>query len=396
MAITIILGAGASKASSTHYPLLNKMLSEIFNYANKPKEAEKFIAPQYITKQRLLLTYSVKKALNQPVIALEQENISQETINNYFSQIFKKIINEKITISEIFKKLDDHAITDESATKAHWALTHAISVYMLQLYIINSLGNSNQAFISLLSLIEKFFNSNISINIIDFNYDCLLERYRYEYQGSSGATFGWEIGRSRLVLSSAIKNNLTNIINSQIFIEPLDGDNFIKKVNLIKPHGDLCTFLNGTNGIYYTGGRHSQATTALFPEKLSDISETDNYLRSSIMPPTNSRRRHSSSFYEDELSKLKLALLKSSLFIIIGWSAKGTDNFYNDLFSDALTKNSKNKRLFIIDRAQGGDQRNLVNRFCKLFCMSSDQINFNYDGFTKESVIKLRHILEGT
>jgi hypothetical protein len=190
------------------------------------------------------------------------------------------------------------------------------------------------------------------------------------------------VGRNRTVIEDEISaNKLTQLIKARKFKSPLDGEVFKSKITLIKPHGDMCTYLMGKNDIYYRGIRHSQTTSALFPEKLSDITEKDNYVRTSIMPPTNSKRRHSSVFYDDELLRLKKALSESAVFIIIGWSAAGADEYYNYVFHDTIDCASE---IFIIDK---NDTRLKIQ---ELFGSKAQLMQIQTDGFTEASVQNLR------
>lgn len=151
----------------------------------------------------------------------------------------------------------------------------------------------------------------------------------------------------------------------------------------------MCTFLFGKTGIYYRGGlRHSQSTSALFPPKLADATEDDDFLRSSIMPPSNSRRRHSSVFYDGELSRFKKALENSSTFIIIGWSAKGSDEYYDEIFNEIFQNNDREVTVYIIDKIDTSE------RVKELFGDRCQIKSLQLDGFTGESISKLKERLK--
>jgi hypothetical protein len=296
------------------------------------------------------------------------------------------------SLEKIFDLLAKQEVDNyESVTKAHWALTHAISFFMLQMFSLkHSQEHFDRAHIILNSLIEELLQSGYTVNVIDFNYDCLLERLRVVYGGSSKASFGWDMGRPRKVLADEFGvNAISELVKAGKFREPWDGENFPIKANLIKPHGDMCTFLLGKTGIYYRGGlRHSQSTSALFPLKLTDITEGDTFLRTSIMPPTNSRRRHSSVFYNEELSRFKTALENSLMFIIIGWSAKGSDEYYDDIFKEVVQNSDREVKVYIIDKMDISEQiKELFGNHCQI---KSIQV----DGFTGESISKLREHLK--
>lgn len=394
LSATIFIGAGPSKAfTMCPYPLLNEMLDKMLSFArNLPDEIEnKEMLEYYLPKQKLFLTYAIMRAIDEPCEQLEIGDIDNREIDSRFENTVNIIKQKKYSLDKIFKLLAEKEAGDyKSATKAHWALTHAISFFMLQMFSLkHSQSKFDRAHINLNSLIEELLIQGLNVNIIDFNYDCLLERIRVEYGGSSKATFGWDIGRPRKVLADDLAvETMSELVKMGKFREPWDGERFPRKANLIKPHGDMCTFLLGKSGVYYRGGlRHSQSTSALFPKKLADISETDDFLRASIMPPTNSRRRHSSVFYDEELLRFKSALMNSSIFIIIGWSAKGSDEYYNEIFNEALQTDNREVKIFIIDKM---DTRERVK---ELFGSKCQIKSFQTDGFTGESVLKLKEVL---
>ncbi len=395
MSITIILGAGASKAfTMCPYPLLGEMLQKMFQFAVElPEEIDnKRMFESYIYKQRLLLTYSVMKAVNEPSRKFEKGTIKNQEIDYHFKKTYERIIQNGYGLDNIFELLSQQEADDyDSTTKAHWALTHAISFYMLQMFSMKHIeAHFDRAHIYLVRLIDRLLKLGHSVNVIDFNYDCLLERIRKDYAGSSGATFGWDMGRERLILADDIHSGtLSDLVKGQKYREPWVKEDFPLQAKLIKPHGDMCTFLWGVSGICYRGGlRHSQSTSAIFPSKLSDPTKRDNYLRSSIMPPTKSRRRHSSQFYSEELQRVNTALNESSIFLSIGWSAKGTDKFYDEIFGDSFHRKNARVKIFIIDKVDTQD------RILELFGNEAEIKDLQTCGFNQNSVLSLEKSIE--
>lgn len=389
--ITIIIGAGASKAFTVSpYPLLSKMLEEMFQFAkelptsmNHKKDCER-----YLSKQRLYLSYAIKKALNDSVKEFETRRVKNNEIEDHFFQTHKRIQQNGYSIDKIFEELEKQDYN--SSTKAHWALTHAIGFYMVQMRAMRDANEyEDRAHIELIRLIEKKLKSGHSVSVIDFNYDCLIERIRDEYSGSSNATFGWDVGRKRKVIKDDYSLCPSDLVRKCQFMEPLDERDFRIKAKLIKPHGDMCSFLKGNTEIYYKGGRHSQSTISIFPEKLSDITEGDTFLRSSIMPPTKSRRRHSSKFYDKESHRFRSALKASDIFIIIGWSAQGSDTFYDCVFRGCKESFEEHKpKVFIIDK------KDTTSRIKELFG-SNSQVNYLCTcGFKEESICELSRCIE--
>lgn len=206
MDIAIILGAGASRAFKMNpYPLLTEMLEKMFQFAERiPDGIEiKDDLERYLPKQRLFLSYAIARALNEPYQQLEVGSIDNNEITRHFDNIAKIIYQNRYSLDKIFELLANQETDDyESITKAHWALTHTISFFMLEMFSLkHSQEHFDRAHIILNSLIENFLQSKYVVNVIDFNYDCLLERLRVEYGGSSHATFGWHVGRPRKVLA---------------------------------------------------------------------------------------------------------------------------------------------------------------------------------------------------
>ncbi|OHB82946.1 MAG: hypothetical protein A3J73_03645 [Planctomycetes bacterium RIFCSPHIGHO2_02_FULL_38_41] len=393
--VTIILGAGASKAfTMCPYPLLSEMLQKMFQFSIELPEqiSNKRMFESYLYKQRLLLTYSIMKALNEPSQRFEKEIIENEEIDYHFKRTYDRIVQNGYGLDKIFELLaQQEAVNYDSVTEAHWALTHAISVYMLQMFCMKQIGGHfDRAHIYLVSLINRLLKLGHSVNVVDFNYDCLLERIRIEYAGSSSATFGWDVGRKRFVIADDIHSGtVSDLVKAQKFREPWVKEDFPLQAKLIKPHGDMCTFLWGMSGIYYRGGlRHSQSTSAIFPKKLSDITEHDDYLRSSIMPPTKSRRRHSSKFYSEELQRFKIAINESSIFVIIGWSAKGTDKFYDEIFRKSFHLKNDRAKIFIIDKVDTRD------RILELFGPEAEIKDLQTCGFNQNSALSLEKSIE--
>jgi hypothetical protein len=226
------------------------------------------------------------------------------------------------------------------------------------------------------------------VSVIDFNYDCVLE---YEKRGcGTNVSFNWNCGRDRVVIADTSMNDKrtpSELVAAKCFRKPWDSEeNHKTSAILIKPHGDFCTFLLGDQEIYYRGGRHSQTTTAIFPEQLEDISPKDNFLRFSILPPTISRFRHGSIFYVDEMTRMQSSLNDCDAVLIIGWSANGTDSFYEDIFATALENKSSGPDIYIIDKSSKEEIKNTANRVCALFNYKAKVKNININGFDEEAV----------
>ena len=407
MEITIILGAGPSKAYERWpYPLLADLLSQMLNYATPSyvknfkdenvREQHRRYLLRYGLKQRLYLAYALMKAYGKRVSHLENVDISKRDINQFFNLARKETKNRKFGLGQVFANLNkQEQFNYESVTRAHWALAHAISFYMLQMVMAEEaqreIGHIDNAHVKLINLISDLIQAGKTVNVIDFNYDCVLER-AWEGRGEN-RKFGWDYGGKinvfhddDLPISILAKENRYRI--------EWDGNIGSNLVKIIKPHGDMCTFLRGKGDIYYRGGKHSKATSAIFPLALKDIAEDDQFARSSIMPPTELRfRRHSSDFYKKELHRFKTALKKSKVFIIIGWSASGTDRFYHKIFRPIFRSRPRSPQLYVIDksfnRKEGVD---LQNNLKGLFGNDIQIKDMQMCGFNEAAVEKLRHL----
>jgi len=238
----------------------------------------------------------------------------------------------------------------------------------------------------LIILIDKMLERGISVNVVDFNYDCVLERVWFRRP-----RFGWKCGRERKVIADEMDDTpLSALVEANRFQPPLDEKKYSTWAGLIKPHGDMCTFLRGTTEVFYRGERHSKTTTATFPPKLADISSEDRFVRSSIMPPTDSRYRHKSKFYDQERQRLIQALIDCETFIIIGWSASGTDSFYQNIFHPIFRDNTRHPRLYVIDWSpDGAPDTDLQNRLRELFGDNVTLQDIQMCGFNKATVENL-------
>lgn len=418
MKITIILGAGASKAyEKLPYPLLNKMLKKMLKYASQlyferlPEEDERRILfsqekmQSYLRTQRLYLSYSLMKALRIKGPNFEKPLINDSVIDRQFEIVLKKVDKKDISIADIFAKFKTAEKSKSGyrvVTKAYWALAHAISFYMLQMIIFEraqaKIGYIDNAHVMLLKLISQFLERGVGVNVVDFNYDCLLERGWCDLVDNR--TFGWDYGRERKVFKND-DFSLSDLARmDQIEIQN-DGKRLPLLANIIKPHGDMCTFLRGTKDIFYRGGRHivkdaNGIECSIFPKALTDINKQDKFVRSSIVPPSGSKLRFRSSYYKQEQRRLKLALTESEIFIIIGWSASGTDRYYQKVFRPIFNDPARtNKpRLFVITKTSDFKEcLNLHENLKNLFGRNMKIDEIHLCGFNESSVDRLGKFL---
>ena len=346
--ITIILGAGASKAyARCPYPLLPDLLPDILTKADTNTDD----LPSEGGRLRLYLAYALREAyaLNGP--RLDNELVPARVIQQEFDRV-KAVPKDLFNLPTIFQEIE--LVSDPTRTRAYWALAHAIGWYMclMSKRDIDARPNSriDKAHAKLILLIDQLLSDGVTVTVVDFNYDCVLERVRY---GLGAPRFGWYYGRERKVIADTTGNTSpSSLVEAESFQTPLDERQYATWTGLIKPHGDMCTFLRGPREVYYRGLPHSHTTVAIFPQKLADIRPDDKFVRSSIMPPANSRFRHMSEFYEQEKNQLITALSESDGFIIIGWSASGTDEFYKEIFTPIFQ--NKSPRLYVVNRSSDG------------------------------------------
>lgn len=386
-AITIILGAGSSYAYSRYpYPLLKDLLSEMLDHADKLHGKA--------GRQRLYLAYALGKAYGLDIQELESgEKIQEEVIQRKYEDA-KRIHKLKASITDIFSNIEK--LSNDNSTTAYWALSNSIGIYMWQMAKLNisqtNLGHRDTAHKKLVDLINKLLLDGCSVTVIDFNYDCVLE---FEKSGrGTNVNFNWDCGRERIVIADILDNRTpSEIVAAKCFMKPLDEENYAVSAQLIKPHGDYCTFLLGDQKIFHEGGRHSQTSMAIFPKELRDISHNDNFLRCSILPPTESRFRHSSVFYDEEVRRMKSSLTNCEAVLIIGWSAGGADSFYRNIFEIASKNRPSGPDIYIIDKSSKVEAKNLTNRVNKLFNNTATVKHTNVCGFDEEAVRKLERCL---
>lgn len=386
--LTIFLGAGSSKAYERYpYPLQTELLEEIFVYADKLIDRG--------VRQRLYLAYAVGKAYGIDIQELKTgKNITTEVIREKYEHAKRAHKLNNSSIDEIFDKIE--RISDDSCTIAYWALSNAIGVYMWQMSEANisqpSIGLIDTAHRKLIDLINEFLSNGCMVSVVDFNYDCVLE---FEKTGrGKNINFNWDCGRKRKVIGDITDERTpTELVEANCFREqPCDNENSIASapsVQLIKLHGDMCIFLRGDKEIYYQGGRHSQTTTALFPKQLKDISPNDNFLRCSILPPTKSRLRHQSIYYDEERKRMISSLINCDAVLIIGWSVSGADNFYVDEFRNALGNKSSGTDIYIIDKSSEEYADKLKRRVNELFDNKAIIKNIDTQGFNEKAVSSL-------
>lgn len=405
MKITIILGAGSSKAyEKWSYPMLNELLSQMLCFANQSYvekfpngDARREYFLPYQGKQRLYLAYSLMKVFGLKQKNLEKKDVAQAFIDKQFALIVEKVIKEGLDLGVAFKILRRLEKTDyESVTRAHWALSHAITYYMLQMGTeVNEKNVTTKidcAHRKLINLIDDMLNLGYEVSVVDFNYDCILEQEWNDL--GDNRKFGWNICRKRNVLEDSF-DPMSVLAKANRFQAPWDGDDWAKKVNLIKPHGDMCTFLRGTTNVYYRGGRHSKMGSAIFPLALSDVKDDDIFVRSSIMPPTDSKLRHKSDFYELECLRIKKDLTESKIFVLIGWSARGSDHFYRrKIFQPAFQNRSHSPQLYVITKSSTKKEFvDLQNNLGKLFGDKMKLRNMQICGFNEAAVEKLGRLI---
>lgn len=387
--ITVILGAGASKAyDRLRYPLLPNLLPEILSSAAA--------LPGTGGKQRLYLAYALVSAYSLGGPNLDKNEVREEIIQEQFLRL-RALPEIQLQIVKAFQELE--AMGGDTATRAYWALTHAIAFYMLQMAREDIdrpwLGPVDRGHKKLITLIDDLLSVGGTVGVVDFNYDCVLERVKF---GLNTPRFGWNCGRERKVIADEMDDTpLSLLVDADRFQRPLDERNDPGRVELIKPHGDMCTFLRGPEDVFYRGGRHSQTTTAVFPERLADISPDDRFVRSSILPPTNSRFRHMSKFYACEAQRFEKALEESETVVVIGWSASGADTFYDDLIRPLWQRNARGPAVFVIDYqsedTRQHDSNALLDRLQYLFDGKATFKEVEMSGFSEATVKKLRRFL---
>ena len=153
--ITVILGAGASKAYERQpYPLLNELLSAILDYADR--------LPGIGGRQRLYLAYALGKCYGIDTSELDTALVSATVIQNYFEHV-KSIQYE--SIEKVFKKLDE-----SNETRAYWALSNAIGIHVFQMMEqdINHhcYSHTDASHKKLVLLLDKLLRADYTINVV--------------------------------------------------------------------------------------------------------------------------------------------------------------------------------------------------------------------------------------
>ncbi len=374
--VTIILGAGASAACDPcRYPALRELLSRMLQDVGS-------LSSPGAAKQGLYLAYAIRTAhrLDGP----SPEGLGTGVIQTEVERV--KRLSPRL--DEVFGTLEG----PEGETRAYWALASAIGIYMYRMYETEP-NLKSKAHRALLDLVDKMVSRGTVVNVIDFNWDCLVERMWWSYHGYG---FGWNCGRNRHVIEGVGGENeptMSELAKAGSFRKsPWDEEErtYARRARLIKPHGDMCTFLRGQADIFYCGGRHGQTTFGLFPRRLADMGSVDEDVRSSILPPTNSRWRHEHKFYDEEVDALKAVLTQSDVVAIIGWSARGADSFYEKIFRDAMGQRQRPPRVTVVDKTSDGKPNvDLESRARKLF---GEKVNLCgwWQGFSCEAVEWLR------
>lgn len=404
MKITIILGAGASIAYERmprhrRYPSLGDLLPRMLEIADTSYASNlslgcvrRKLIDDYGAKQRLCIAYALLKAYGLKSPILDIGEISDTIIEEQYNRIMA-LPASNFHIETVFKSLENLA-EKEVATRAYWALNHAISFYMLQMATENDEANIatyDNAHVNLIKLISQLINRGHDVKVVDFNYDCILEK---AWDGcGTNRTFGWDYGRVRNVFDND-DHPLSILASKNLFKPQVDTNTYTRTAKIIKPHGDMCTFLRGNVDVFYRGGRHSKTTSSIFSKLLADIADDDKFVRSSIMPPAESRFRHKADFYCEEKYRFKAAPMESTVFILIGWSASGTDQFYYTIFREALQDKSLSPRLFLIDYSNDGTSNaDLEDRLIKLFGQNAILEDVQMHGLNEAAVKQLGELL---
>ncbi len=383
--VTFVLGAGASCAyNKVPYPALSNLLQSIVQRADARDEDA---AP----KQRLYLAYALSTAYGLDSPDLSCGRVPNSLIEQVLTSI-KPIAYENDSLLTAFRRLESR--DDRSGTRAYWALAYSIAVYMTlmarrDLRLPTHSTSRRSAHRSLVELFDELTETRV-VDVVDMNYDGVLEHVRYER--GSNVEFAWDCGRTRHVFNDS-PEPLSRLADRRCFQPALDDGAYCRSVRLIKPHGDRCTFLRGSNEVYYSNGRHSHAHRATFPPVLRDIRTDDRFVRSSILPPTHSRHRHGSQFYEEEKERFVRAVCNGDDLVIVGWSASGSDTFYIDLFREESRDHSNKPRLHIIDRSDGGAPNLELEERLQKLCPGSTVASRSMHGFTEAAVEALRRAL---
>lgn len=381
--VTIILGAGASAGYARHpYPLLSDLLPRMLESADAH--------PDISSRYRLYLSHALKTAYGLGGADLEEGRIPGQTIEREFNRV-KSLRREDLDLSAVFQRLE--TVPHETGARAYWALTYAIGVYMtlMAMEANHKSPNADRAHKRLVDLINALVATGTAVSVVDFNYDCVLEHVTWEY--GSSPEFGWNVGRKRQVLADE-EGHLSDLAEESSFQIPLDEKPYKFSVGLIKPHGDRCTFLRGSGDVFYLGGRHSHKNVATFPPRLNDLSVNDKFVRSSIMPPTRSRFRHGSSFYQQEERRFRDALRRCQVFVIIGWSARGTDSYYHEVFEEFRQRNSSPAAICVVDKRDNGESAcDLEQNLRTLFGDGAEIKDVQVSGFSEGAVKQLGRML---
>ena len=354
---------------------------------------------RYGQKQRLFLACALQKAYGLPGPDLTGGRIRDEDIAQQFDAGQQHVKKHLTSLTAVFERLENQ--DKEEGTRPYWALTHAIAFFMLEMCLLVDKRNVEipvpVPHASLIRLIDRLLSHRYEVAVVDFNYDCVLETETWERP--SIAHFGWDCGRERHVIARDSEGTpLSELVKRKRFQPPLDAGSFQARAELIKPHGDMCTFLRGSKEVYYRGGRHSHTTSAIFPARLADISDDDWFVRSSILPPSRSRYRHRAAFYEQEASRFENSLVGSDIIIVIGWSGMGADDYYEPIFERARRTRSSRPRLVVINKAlddQRGHGECVVRRLSELFDVTIEPDDLLMDGFTEVSVRTVEGLLLG-
>jgi len=393
---TIFLGAGASIAYKRwpHYPSMDNLLSKMLSNTDS-------LDVEFIHKQKLLLSFTLSQALKIPTINLLQKCIPNSTISNVFNDLTTRMSAEfsHVNLLRLFQ-LIKNIESSPMGTKAYWCLNNTLAVYFKNLYEAelhhNYFDIYDQAHKRLIELIDQMLDIGYLIHVVDFNYDCIFEMQLHMM--GENKPFWLDCGRERIAVYSSLScKNLTDAIYQKAFSEPSDQSDeteLPKSVKIIKPHGDWSTYLLGTDNIYYAGGRHSNSEYNFYQKWMADINTDDTFVRSSILPPTDSFQRHNSVFYTEEKTKLINSLKDIDVVINIGWRAAGSDDFYKSIFEPIFANSDTNPTLYLIDNDPNNKLPvNLKQNLDTLYCNKTKEIIPFMSGFDESIVEKLHRLL---
>ncbi len=369
--LTIILGAGASRAyARSPYPLLKDLLPALLDLAARPDSR--------LGLYRHRLAYALGPLLRIPVDQLAAPSSSQGEVDRVLSMLLAER-SELPQLDEAFRHLEGLR-PPELAERTYWALAGSVGVFMNEKYAEDiwageavtderperltrskSTTSVDQAHRELIQVIDCLVGSESDVEVVDLNYDCVLEQVHYSM--GSNVNFGWDVYRAQQIVPDGPLGVTLSQRARLPGASPRDTRRPLFRVPLVKPHGDRCTFLRGRDAVFYSGGRYSQTNTGLLQQELADPKACDEYLRSSIVPPSDSDFRYRSRFYSQEERRFVEAVATSRTILSIGWRAAGTDDCYQQRFAKLAPAS---RRVLAIDRGGLAEEQQLRGRWSQL------------------------------